>query len=285
MKIIISIILALTFKCLSVQGQINNSKIIGSWIMINRVYNSGEILPVKLAMAQTYFRFEFKVNGKAFKAFSPLDNGFIFDFTLSGNNLKIGFINYQLNYLSSDTLILTEEGPNGFDSTAIKYYFIPERIFQQKIPVTHDMIIFSGKDSIYIENEKFRASFNKDQTFSNFLGSQITYNLNAISKEYLFMATFIINSDGSIDSIKIHKSVAGKFDNQFINAVIKSSEYWVPAKNKDKNVSVIRTIVDWNFKSLKTKELYLNYENGIISMLLGDYKSAIDSFNLCNESE
>lgn len=261
------------------------SKLVGSWVKVNATYKSGEELPLNHALNQSYFRFHFKSNGKVFKSVDPLDNGYIFDYSIIGNNLKIGFINYKVDYLKNDTLVLIEEGNGGFDSFAIKFFLIPEKNYQKRIPLSSEMIIKIGGDSIFIENEKIRACFNNDESFHEFLRNNIAEYSNVVSSDNFFFATFIIRPDRSIDSMRIYKGINKEFDSQFINAVNKSLKYWIPAKLNDKDVSVLHTETFNFISNPKFEKQYYNYRDGVIAMQRGDYYKAISLFNICLESD
>jgi hypothetical protein len=261
------------------------SKLIGSWVKVNATYRSGEELPLNHALNQSYFRFDFKSNSKVFKSVDPLDNGYIFDYSIIGHNLKIGFINYKVDYLTNDTLVLIEEGRNGFDDFAVKFFLVPEKQYQNRISLTLEMIIKVGKDSVFIESEKIRACFNKDESFHEFLRNNIAEYSNVVSSDNFFMATFIINSNGLIDSINIFKGINKAFDSQFVKAVNKSSKYWIPAKLENKDVSVLHTETFNFISNPKFEKQYYNYRDGVIAMQQGDYNKAIGLFNICLESD
>ena len=275
---VLSIFILLLF-CFLAHGQNIKSEIIGSWIKAKAFYNSGEELPLNHALNQSYFRFEFKTNGKVFKSVQPLDNGYIFDYSIFDHSLKIGFINYSIARLSNDTLVLVEEGNNGFNDTAIKFVLIPERDYQNNIPLTSEMVISTGEDSLFIECEKIRAYFNKDESFHEFLSNNMPEYSNVVSSDNFFMATFIISSSGSIDSINILRGINKFFDNQFVKAVSKSIKYWKPARLNDKSVDVLHTETFQFISNPKFEKQYYNYRDGVISMQRGDFLKAIDFFN------
>jgi Gram-negative bacterial tonB protein. len=288
------IFIALTLLSINLQGQIINSGIVGSWMKINAIYNSGENLPVDNKLNQSYFRLSFGTDGKAYKQINPCDQVYSFDYSVSGNNMKIGFVNYQISYLTNDTLILIEKGKNGIDASSIKYTFVSEKIYQNNISVTPDMIIFSGKDSIFIENKSLSARFNNEISFHSFLVDNMPAAQGAQTDGY-FMATFIITANGVIDSLKIHKGIEKSFDNQFIKAVNKSAKFWIPAKLKNKNVSVLHVVLyeskpNKQFGFFDSPSVYatnskiLNYRNGIFAIFQRDYNRAIESFSKFLES-
>lgn len=289
------IFIALTLLSIHIQGQIINSGLVGSWMKIKAIYNSGENLPVDNKLNQSYLRLSFETNGKAYKEINPYDKTYIFDFSTSGNNLKIGFLNYQINYLANDTLILVEEGKNGINASSTKYIFVSEKLYQSNISLTPDMIILSGVDSIFIENKRLIARFNDDISFHEFLKNNMPA-AQGLSANGFFMATFVITDNGLIDSIKIHRGLNKSFDNQFIKAVNKSAKLWIPAKLNQRNVSVLHTelydfiqkgqftFTGWSL-GYETDIKYINYKNGIIAMLRSDYYQAIDCFTKYIETD
>lgn len=287
-------ILILTFLLIlsyASKGQDSKHDITGSWILIKRNYNSGEDLPSKLVLKESYYRFDFKDYGKVFKSFSPSDNGFDFAYSISGRNIKIGFVNYYLELLTKDSLILIEEGNDGFEGKAIKYTFLSEQVYQDNIPLTSDMVIVSANDTVYIENQKIRANFENTEPFDTYISKKIDY---PIEGNVFFMATFIIDSNGEIDSIKIHKGINNTFDNKFLKAIKKSEGFWIPAKFHNKNVNVLRQFIIRSIPVIATSnsvtasnntEDYLNYVNGIIFTLQGEYIQALARINRYLETE
>ena len=258
--------------------------IIGSWVKVDAKYVSGKPLELNHALNQSYLRIDFQNNGKAFKTTIPLDKGYIFDYTFKRNQLIIGFINYSVDYISTDSLVITEEGVNGIESSLIRLYFIPEKTYQDRLPLTNNLLQIVASDTIFIESEKIRAYFIKDLTFSDFLRINIPEYNNVQSSNNFFMATFLINSDGTIDSIKIQKGINSKFDKQFIKAVEKSSIYWRPAKYNGRYVPVLHTETFKFISNAIFEQIYYNYQSGIFEMQKGDFQSAIDFFDKCLEA-
>jgi len=258
--------------------------LIGSWIKINAKYSSGKPLELDHSLNQSYLRFDFQNNGKAFKTTVPLDKGYLFDYSSFENRITIGFITYKVDFISTDSLIITEENTNGTDSLSIRYYFIPEKTYQNRIPLTNDMLNIVSGDTIFIENEKIRAHFIKDQTFSDFLRINIPEYANVQTTNNFFISTFLINSKGTIDSIKILKGINSKFHKQFIRAVEKSSVYWRPAYYCGKNRTVLHTETFKFISNAIFEQVYYNYKSGILEMQKGDFLSAVNFFNKCLEA-
>jgi len=279
-KILHRLVFILSFILISnvLIGQ--NMNILGSWVKISATYKNGDELPLIHPMNQTYFRLDFTTKDKAYKTTAPLDKGYIFDYSINGDNLKIGFINYQISEIKTDTLILIEEGRNGFDNSAIRFLMIRENIYQKGLTLTDESLIARAFDTVYIENEKIRAKFVKEESFHEFLRQNILEYSNVSTLDKFFMATFIINKNGGIDSLEIHKGINKRFDKQFIKAVKKSSGLWEPARFNDKNVDVLHTETFTFISNPNFEKQYFNYRNGVIAMQRGKFDIAIEFFNL-----
>ena len=260
-------------------GQIKTKQLIGSWVKISANYYSGEPLPLTHALNQSYLRIEFKANGKAFKSVDPLDNGFLFNYSVLGKELTMGFIKYQIDFLSNDSLILTEKDFDRIDNNSIRYFLIPEEKYQNQIPLSNDIIIKFGRDTLYIENVKIRAIFDFQKSFSEFLRNNIPEYSAVESTDNFFMSTFIIDSMGRIDSIQINKGINSRFDKQFLKAVEKSSSFWKPASINGKKVSVLHTEVFKFISNPVFEKVYYNYQDGILEMKKSNYSVAIEHFN------
>ncbi|MDJ1479380.1 energy transducer TonB [Cytophagaceae bacterium YF14B1] len=254
--------------------------LIGSWVKLSANFQNGDDLPLDHPVRQNYVRFDFNKKGNAYKTTNPLDKGYMFKYQANGNNLKIGFINYMIKRLSSDTLVLVEEGRNGFDNSAIMYSLTRESLYQKKLPLLEELLIVRDSDTLYIENEKIRARFEKDESFHEYLRKGIPEYSNVVSSDNFFMATFIVDQNGKIDSIKIHKSLNKSFDKQFIKAVNSSSGYWEPAQLNGKNVNILHTETFTFITNPNFEKQYYNYKNGVIEMQKGNYDNAIKLFNI-----
>lgn len=274
----------LTILILTTNIIFGQENIIGSWIKVDAKYVSGKPLELNHALNQSYLRIDFQTNGTAFKTTVPLDNGYLFDYTFKKDRLIIGFINYYVDYISTDSLVITEEGVNGIESSSIRFYFIPEKTYQDRLPLTNDFLQIVSADTIFIESEKIRAYFIKDLSFSDFLRINIPEYNNVQSSNNFFIATFLINSKGAIDSIKIHKGINSKFDKQFFRAVEKSSIYWRPAEYNGRSITVLHTETFKFISNAIFEQIYYNYQSGILEMQKGDFQSAIDFFNKCLEA-
>lgn len=279
-KLLIIYLTLLTFLS---QGQEIKSKLIGAWILTSRVYKSGAELPPPQRLKDSYFRFEFNDSDKVNKSFNPLSKGWMFDYSIDKNILKIGFVNYRIELLTIDSLILLEQSKGEYDESAIKYSFVSEPLYQESMPLTADMLIVSSKDTIYLENEKIYAHFENPESFEKFIVTK-TFQYVPTGINYFFMATFIVNADGSIDSIKIQKSLNKIFDSHFIEAVKKSEVNWKPASCHGKNVKILHQTVFVNFTKLNYNTQYTNYANGIIFLEQGNFLKAITSFKIYLDS-
>lgn len=260
-------------------GQETNQKLIGSWVLTNRTYKSGKELPDNLNLKNSFIRFEFLDNGTANKSVDPLSKGLVFDYSVNENILKIGFLNYRIEALTRDSLILLEASKGDFTESSIRYAFIPEIIYQKNIPLTSDMMIISDKDTTYIENKKIRATFKNNDSFEDYI-SKNSPKLPGTVKEYFFMSTFIINPDGSIDSIKIHKGINKEFDNYFTKMVKKSEGEWIPGKLNGKYVKTLHQTVFYMTLVSNLNFVITNFEDGIILIEQGNFLDAINQLNI-----
>lgn len=272
-------ILCFIFITSIVWGQAIGEKLTGGWILTNRTYKTGKELPDNLKMTRPYLRFDFTETGKAYKSIEPLEKGIIFDYSVNENNLKIGFLNYQIELITSDSLILIEGNKGVFNETSIKYTFVSENVYQRNIPLTPDMMIISANDTTYIENEKFKVRFKDIDTFEKYVSNNSKLH-TPLGMDYFFMSTFIVNADGSIDSLKIHKSMNEEFDKSFREIVKKSEGLWIPAKLNGKNVKTLCKTVFVFPSKMNFYDYYMNFVDGIILMEQGNYLEAINRLSI-----
>ncbi len=98
-------------------------------------------------------------------------------------------------------------------------------------------------DSIYSEVEVMPEYPGGEEALRNFIAEQVKYPETAKKEgiEGKVFVSFVINSTGKVEDVKIAKGVAPALDEEAIR-VINLLSVWTPAKHKGKNVSIAFTI-------------------------------------------
>jgi len=243
MKTCFTILLMLCSAALFAQSA---EKLYGNWIKVKTIYKDGGELNDYDLIKYNYTKFSFGKPDKCIIALSYDQWGEPVHFMLGYDELFIKNDNeFVLNQLriekfSADTLILVQQNNGSWDDPAcIKFYYVPESAYQKANPLTADDIVsVKGNDTLYKASEKLYAGFNGEASF-HMLEQSALGNLHGETPlKNHFLATFIINKDGTADSLKIVEGINPDFDKQYIKTFLKLKNHWVHATHNGKAVSV-----------------------------------------------
>jgi tetratricopeptide (TPR) repeat protein len=235
----------LTLFSFVAQAQIKTDDLYGTWVACKMTYNDGgqleEAHPLKNSYAKYTFTYPNKFNPSP-GYFEKGNNDF---FELNDNILVFktpegGYINsVKIERLQKDTLIIVQRGRNGFDDpTALKYYFVPEIIYQNAIPLKPENIrSVNGKDTTYKECAKVYAKY-QGESFLRDIYAGIDKYISMDGRAGVLSAIFIVSKSGVADSLKILESFDDKFNPIFIKVFNRLKKDWKPAVMSGKYVAV-----------------------------------------------
>ena len=228
------------------QGKYNN--IYGTWVSAKITYKDGRELPPENLLKYVTIKYTFKFPDTFNPSWVYYQTGIDCSFLINDNYLIIksiqgGTINILRIESLKDTLILLQNGSNGFDDpNGIKYFFIPENVYQNSISLQAENIhsIKSG-DTVYNECPKIYANF-KGNSFQNYIYQRIEYKdketKSKSRRNSYFKASFIVSKNGVADSLKILEGINDDYNKIVIQAFKKSKKDWIPGTYRGKNVPV-----------------------------------------------
>ncbi|MFD0793577.1 energy transducer TonB [Mucilaginibacter litoreus] len=266
--------IVLIFTLLSTQlfAQINKN-IYNTWVNAKVTFSDGSPLPDEHPLKYTYIKYQFSKPDRMHIATVYFEKGVENLFEIKSDKLLIkspegGLMNsYRITSIK-DTLVLLQNAFEANDSSSLKFYFVPESVYQQNLTLKpSDIFSIKGKDTIYQQSAKIYASY-KGESFRQYIYDGISEKVKMDGRAGHFLATFVVDKSGLADSVKILKGIDNLFDERFIKVFSKSKKSWKPATLAGKPVSVrmsvelrystSATVIPAYFASQKANEAYLS---------------------------
>lgn len=280
-------IIILIFICINANAQ----DIFGDWIKTKVTYFDNTELTNNNVLKFQYLRYTFVKNDKLFMSFAFDSKGNLFNFERKDRIVDIknshGYVNnsFMINKLSNDELILIQKGKTGFtDNDCLKYYFIREKDYQNKLPIkSSDILLINKNDTVYKATEKLCAKFLGDKSFFDFCYDNIPEKVVVMATNNLFFATFIVRKNGLIDSIQVLENINKEFETQFLRALKKSNRLWLAGELNGNKVDVQMKI---KFRFISSDKFLPKYEyslKGKTALNNSDFTRALAYFDLALE--
>lgn len=219
MKPLVIYILALY----SWQGSFSqNQKLIQkSWIKTEIINLSNRIVEADTL----YTRYTFDRSGLLI-SFYPAWDSYRQDWSVSENNLTIGFDTHKIEELTDTSLTIALEGFRRMKFLAEDYLN-----WQEKNLVR--IGDFNGKP-LYKANDYITPRYLKNKSFSDYMHKSVEkYDINTAT---FFQVTFIVTEEGKIENIEIVQGIRENYNNDIIKQLLKSSKDWKPARFQGKPV-------------------------------------------------
>ena len=272
-------------------ADLDAQELFGDWIKTNVTYLNDNEFPDEHVLKYQYLRYTFEKSNELFMSVKSDDKGTALLFNINSNILQVknsyGFIinSFLIDKITNDELILIQKGKGGFnESDCIKYQFIKEKLYQNKLPIKpSNILLISGIDTIYKSSEKIHAKFNGDKSFSEFCSDNIPEMSVVMATNNLFVATFIVRKSGQIDSVQILENINKRFEKQFRKALNKSKNLWLAAELNNEKVDVQMSIQFKFVTSNKFIPMYNFFQKGKVALDNLDYLRALEYFELALE--
>jgi hypothetical protein len=300
-------------------AQSNKNDLYKTWVSTKVTYKDGRLLPDEHIFKYVYIKYQFSRPGTLNTSLVYDEQGTESSFETNDGNLYTkfpqgGIMNtYRIESLK-DTLILTQQGPNGFDDPdALTFYFVPEPVYQNSLTLhSDDIFSIRSKDTIYKECRKIYAKYN-GQSFQHYIYEGIKDQISMDGRAGHLAATFIVSKTGIADSVRILEGIDDEFNKRFIKVFNRSRKDWKPATLNGKPVSVemvielrystSATMIPSFFATQKANEAYQNkdyelaiyyydkslqttpidkenlYRRGICKLRLGNKDAACEDWN------
>lgn len=228
------------------KAQIKSSDLSGSWVAGKVNFLSGDDLPDENILKYAYVKYTFAMPDKMYYASVYYILGSELLFEMRGNKLLIksnaGFVMNTLKImeLSKNKLVMVMSDANGSleSPTAIQYTFYPEKLIQQSLALTPDDIYkINGTDTIFNSSQKIYALF-KGPDFSDYISRELN-KINVSVRRGTLNATFIVNSSGKADSLKIIQGINADYDKAYTKIFYAAQNKWKVATNNGNPVKVL----------------------------------------------
>ncbi len=273
------ICIALTLLVLLSHAQI---KLNGSYVATKINYLSGDELPDDNILKYTYVKYAFGNKDQIGISSVYYENGTSYSFAIKGNRLiiksEVGSVMNTLKIMESteDKLVLVSSSASGSleDPWAIKYTFYKEEFIQKNMRLSSDDI-FSIKetDTVYKSGQKIYAQF-KGSSFQSYIYELIRKKKMDVKSGEL-LSTFIINANGSPDSLRIIQGINSKYDAEYIKAFNSAKNMWQPAQYNGKAVKVLMNQSLKYLTSEQTLPSYFNSQKANTAYNNHDYELAL----------
>lgn len=255
-----ALFITLTFPALVSFAQI---KLNGSFVATKISYLSGDDLPDDNILKYTYVKYSFKDKGQIGISSVYYENGTSFTFAITGIRLIIksesGLVLNTMKILenSEEKLILVSSTASGSleDPWAIKYTLFKEEFIQKHMQLSPDDIFsVKGTDTVYKSGQKIYAQF-KGPSFQSYIYDFLRKKQKDVKSGEL-LSTFIIDSNGLPDSLRIIQGINSKYDAEYVKAFYSAKNMWQPAQYNGKTVKVL---MNQSLKYLTSEQVLPSY--------------------------
>jgi tetratricopeptide (TPR) repeat protein len=253
MRYLLTIIFS--FLGLTLFAQINTDNIYGSWVKCKVTYKDGSALPDDNILKYTYIKYVFTQPNDLNLSVVYYEKGGANQFEINNNYLIIkslqgGLMNtFQIEAIR-DTLILQEARAGADEATSLKYYFIPERAYQDAMPLKpSDIQSVILEDTIYKESPKIYATY-KWGGFQHYIYEGISESISMDNRIGHLVASFTVSQSGVADSLKILEGIDANFDKRFVKVFNRAKKDWKPATLNGKYVKV-QMMIELGFSTSK----------------------------------
>ncbi|QEC51932.1 hypothetical protein EDD80_11520 [Anseongella ginsenosidimutans] len=226
---------AFVFLSQALLAQIRTADLYGTWVVSKVTYRDGSPLPDEHMLKYIYLKYSFSRPHKLNTSEVYFEQGTGKLFEINDRALLIrmpegAVINSYHIVALRDTLILLQKGMNGFeDPEALKFYFVPEALYQRSIPLqASDIFAIKGPDTIYRQSRKIYARY-KGQSFQSYVYEGISKQIDMDDRVGHFIATFTVSKTGLAEDIKILEGIDEEYNSRFLKVFHQAKKDWEPA--------------------------------------------------------
>jgi len=175
-------------------------------------------LPENTLLPDTlYTRYTFQKND-AYISFTPAWNGRQFDWKLDGDQLTIGFVQYRIEEWTDSTLVIYQPG--------YRRFVLDNKEWLKSRSALPPVLGVFNNEPLYATTRIVTPRYKKGD-----VERILRQNLQAenIRKPMTFEITFIVRTDGSVDSVKVVHGIEPSYDEEMARRIGKTSKDWTPA--------------------------------------------------------
>jgi len=205
----------------------------GLWVNVKTELSDGARFIDTSAKSKGFTKYNFFDDGSVLIAADPLFYNLKVKYSLSGDVLKIGFINYQVEKLTADSLVIHEGNitPERFR----RYYYVKAGLARNCGSPVYDAKL---NDSVYTCNNYLFPQLNATST-------AVLSEVNHSHGNGSLRLSFIITKDGKLTDFKIieNKNLGKGSVSDLTKALHSQDIEWIPASIGNKNVNALVEMV------------------------------------------
>jgi hypothetical protein len=293
-KLLVAYFMALPFM---IFGQ-TPVTIIGSWVKTKVEAFDKTMTSTLMERNLSFLKYTFENNGKAYFSVTPTEKGFENKYKIKKDVIEFGFNKMKIEQIDAANLVLVELDGDAVTKKSVRFHFIREQAYLDKIPMAIDGFYVLEKDTVFFESNKIFPMFNhKDYAdVKSFLGPFVEGESD--KKEAYAFATFIVDTLGKISDVKMHHHINKSYDKSLLKAILKTEGTWTSPVMNGKKVKVLKEIefAYYNSENFGSSSNPMSFEHrfnifpsdyrskfnaAIKLMFRNDYKTALDIYNQC----
>jgi hypothetical protein len=201
----------------------NRKKIQRSWIKTTVTNLTGT--EPQLETDTLYIRYTFDAPN-LYISFYPAWDTYKQEWSISGNQLTIGFTTYTIETLTDTSLTIAQAGFRRME-------FLSEEYLSSKDENLIPLGAFNGKP-LCLANKFITPRYSKHTSFMYMLQEGLDRN-NVMQPDNLLI-TFVVTEEGRIENVQLIKGISAGYDQTVIERIQQTSKNWKPALFKGKPV-------------------------------------------------
>jgi len=196
---------------------------------------------------------------------------------------------------TTNELVLVELENNQISAESVRYWFIREQLYLDKLPLkANDSLLINGA-FVYRSSKKLYPKFanKKHPDFHIYMDTHIKSDFEI--GENFYLASFILQPNGRISNIEIFHHVNKAQDKKIKRAIKNSEGMWELPVLNDKKVPILHFIED-RFNKKKTQNLldvtphtfreyndiyYENFHKVVLNIQQENYEEALKYIAIC----
>ena len=274
----------------------NTSNLNGSWVLEKKSNALDSEIDEQAETDIDYLKFTFASPNLLDMTKNYKANLHFQKYSLKNEIIKLQFgRKFLIEKLTKKELVLVELENKRINTKSVRYWFIKEQLYLDKLPLkAGDSLLING-DFVYRSSKKLYPKFTnkKYPDFHIYMDTHIKDGYE--NGENFYLATFTLQPNGKIDNINIFHHVNKEQDKSIISAIKNSEGMWKLPKLNNKGVPILHFIED-RVNKKKTQNLldftphtfkkysdfyYTNFHKAILSIQQGNYNEALKYIAIC----
>ncbi|WP_160112275.1 hypothetical protein [Aquimarina sp. AU58] len=203
---------------------------------------------------------------------------------------------FLIEKLTAKELVLVELENNQINIKSVRYWFIKEQLYLDKLPLKANDSLFINGNFVYRASKKLYPKFTnkKYPDFHIYMDTHIKSCYE--NGENFYLVTFVLKPNGKISDIEIFHRVNKEQDKKIRRAIKNSEGMWKLPKLNNKKVPILYFIEDRVNKKKTQKKLlnfaphtfkkysdtyYKNFHKAVLNIKQKNYEEALKYIAIC----